>query len=156
MYSWKKESREMSERREKEIDEAVNAANEALYYLGIAEEKLDAARGWGIADIIGGRMFTTMMKRSKMTEATNAMRAAKDALDRLDRELKDVGGYQDLDTDLDSYLGISDYLFDNVLIDMMTQSRISSAYNSVKNAISEVEGILDALSDISYEEERNG
>ncbi len=146
----------MSERQEKEIDEAVNAANEALYYLGIAEEKLDNARGWGIADIIGGRMFTTMMKRSKMTEATNAMRAAKDALDRLDRELKDVGGYQDLDTDLDSYLGISDYLFDNVFIDMMTQSRISSAYNSVKNAISEVEGILDALSDISYEEERNG
>ena len=136
---------------EKEITEAINAANDALYYLSIADEKLSAARGWGIADLLGGKMLTTMIKLSRMSEAAEAMRAAAGALEVLNRELDGVDGYEDLDVNLDSYMGFADYFFDNTLIDLMTQSRISSASDAVRSIISEVEGILDALSDLSAE-----
>ncbi|MCR4950618.1 MAG: hypothetical protein K6A40_04785 [Solobacterium sp.] len=139
-----------------EISEAVNAANEALYYLGIADEKLQSARGWGIADLLGGKMITTMIKRSRMREAEDAMRNAKQALDVLTEELQDIRGYEELDLTLGSYLGISDFLFDNAIVDAMAQARISRAAQDVRNIMSEVEGILDALSDIAAEAERSG
>ena len=59
----------MSEGLRKEIDEAVNAANDALYNLGNAESVLKSAKGWGIADILGGRMIVTAIKRGKMNDA---------------------------------------------------------------------------------------
>ena len=138
-----------------EISEAVNAANEALYYLGIADEKLQSAKGWGIADLLGGKMITTMIKRSRMREAEDAMRNAKQALDVLADELQDISGYEELDLNLGSYLGVSDFLFDNAIVDAMAQARISRAAQDVRNIMSEVEGILDALSDIAAEEARS-
>ena len=138
-----------------EISEAVNAANEALYYLGIADEKLQSAKGWGIADLLGGKMITTMIKRSRMREAEDAMRNAKQALDVLADELQDISGYEELDLNLGSYLGVSDFLFDNAIVDAMAQARISRASQDVRNIMSEVEGILDALSDIAAEEARS-
>jgi len=65
---------------EKEVAEAVNAANDALYYLSNAEEVLNKARNWGIADIMGGGMIITAVKRQKMREAQNELRKAKNAM----------------------------------------------------------------------------
>ena len=53
----------------KEIDEAVNAANDALYYLGNAEEILKSARNWGIADLLGGQMIISAIKNGKTHQA---------------------------------------------------------------------------------------
>ena len=52
-----------------EINEAVNAANDALYYLSDAEEMLKSARNWGIADLLGGQMIISAVKNGKMHSA---------------------------------------------------------------------------------------
>ncbi|MBQ9824197.1 MAG: hypothetical protein IJM63_06835, partial [Solobacterium sp.] len=133
---------------EKEVAEAVNAANDALYYLSNAEEVLNKARNWGIADIMGGGMIITAVKRQRMREAQNELRKAKNAMSRLNRELLDLDGWASMDIQVDDFLEIADYVFDNFWTDMMSQSRINNARNQVANAIEQVEGILDALSEL--------
>ena len=133
---------------EKEVAEAVNAANDALYYLGNADEMLSKARNWGIADIMGGGIIITAIKRQRMQEASREIEKAKRALSRLNKELSDLDGYLDLEVSIDDFLSVADYIFDGFLTDIMSQSRINTARNQVQDAIAEVEGILDALSDL--------
>ena len=54
---------------EQERLEAVQAGERALSSLENARNKLNNAKNWGIADLLGGGMFTTMLKRSKMSDA---------------------------------------------------------------------------------------
>lgn len=133
---------------ETEIAEAVNAANDALYHLYNADEVLAKARNWGIADIMGGGLIITAIKRKRMREANTEMKLAERALKILNKELLDLDGYFTIDTELDDFLGVADYLFDNFMTDMLSQTRINSARNQVQDAIAQVEGILDALSEL--------
>lgn len=133
---------------ETEVAEAVNAANDALYHLYNADEVLAKARNWGIADIMGGGMIITAIKRKRMREAQDEISKAQRSLKVLNRELLDLDGYFQVSTEMDDFLGVADYLFDNFMTDMLSQSRINSARNQVQDAIAQVEGILDALSDL--------
>jgi len=130
---------------EKEKAEAINAANDALYYLGRADEILNKARNWGIADIMGGGMLITAVKRQRMREASEEINRARSALSQLNDELLDLNQYFTLDVGLDDFLSAADYIFDNFFTDMMSQSRINNARRQVQDAIAQVEGILDAL-----------
>lgn len=132
---------------QKEVDEAINVANEALYHLEQAKEMLDSAGNWGIVDLLGGGMLTTFLKRSKMSDANKELSKAKDALQRLAKELRDVRGFPEMRIDMDDFLGMADYFFDGAVADWLTQSKISDAKRQVNDAISEVEGILDGLED---------
>lgn len=133
----------------KEIDEAVNAANDALFHLMKADEYLDSARNWGIFDMLGGRFIASFAKHSKMKDAQQELRYAGDALSRLNRELRDVNMYLDVDIETDNLLGFADTFFDSFIFDIMTQQRIADARRQVKNAIESVDGVLDALGDIA-------
>ena len=133
---------------EKEVAEAVNAANDALYYLTNADEMLSKARNWGIADIMGGGIIITAIKRQRMQEASREIDKAKRSLSVLKKELGDLDDYLDLDVSIDDFLSVADYIFDGFLTDIMSQSRINTARNQVQDAIAQVEGILDALSDL--------
>ena len=98
---------------EKEKAEAINAANDALYYLGRADEILNKARNWGLADIMGGGMLITAVKRQRMREASEEINRARAALNLLNEELLDLNNYFTLDIGLDDFLSAADYIFDN-------------------------------------------
>ena len=136
---------------EKEIDEAVNAANDALYYLGNAEEKLKSARNWGIADILGGKMIISAVKQSKIQDAEEEVDNACRALKKLNKELGDVGEFYEIDSNISGLLSAIDVFMDNPITDLMAQSRINDTLNKVKHAIAQVEGVLDALEEITAE-----
>ncbi|MBR3349566.1 MAG: hypothetical protein IKG55_05785 [Solobacterium sp.] len=133
---------------ETEVAEAVNAANDALYHLYNADEMLGKARNWGIADIMGGGMIITAVKRKHMREASSEIAMAKRALNTLNRELLDLDGYFQVDAGMEDFLSVADYVFDNFMTDMLSQSRINTARSQVQDAIAQVEGILDALSEL--------
>lgn len=133
----------------KEIDEAVNAANDALYHLGNAEEILKSARNWGIADILGGQMIISAVKTGKMQKAEIEMEAAGKSLRKLNRELGDVGEFYSIGSDFTTLLGTIDIFLDNPISDLMTQSRIGQSLKEVRHAIAQVEGVLDALDEIA-------
>ena len=133
----------------KEINEAVNAANDALYYLGNAEEKLKSAQRWGIADILGGQMIISAVKHSKIQDAEEEVDYACKALEKLNKELGDVGEFYEIDNNIGGLLSAIDVFMDNPITDLITQSRINDTLDKVKQAIAQVEGVLDALEDIT-------
>ena len=132
----------------KEINDAVNAANDALYNLSNAEAILKEVKGWGIVDILGGKMIITGIKRMKMMEADESLRIAQQSLYDLNEELHDIGEYFNLSNVNDGGLAVLDFVFDNIFTDILTQSKINQALEKVRKAMAQVEGVLDALEEL--------
>lgn len=130
---------------EKERREAIAAGNRALDSLREAYRELDSARGWGIYDIIGGGLFSSLIKHSKMDAAQECLQAAKSDLQRFETELQDLNQFEDINLDTRDFLGFADLLFDGLLADVMMQSRINEARRKIDTAISRVEDILRRL-----------
>lgn len=127
------------------MKEALDAGERALSSLRKAQEKLNSAGNWGLFDMFGGGLFSTIMKRSKMDDAQQLMEAAKSDLKRFQRELKDVNIPLDLRMEVGSFLSFADFFFDGFVADYLVQSKISEAKEQVSDAIIRVEQILNEL-----------
>ena len=135
----------MNEVMRREMQEAIVAGERALSSLRSAHEKLNSAGNWGIFDMFGGGLFSTIMKRSKMSDAQNLMENAKSDLLRFRRELKDVNIPLDLRMEVGSFLSFADFFFDGFVADYLVQTKISDAKSQVSDAIYKVERILNEL-----------
>ena len=129
----------------REMKEALDAGERALSSFRNAQEKLNSAGNWGLFDMFGGGLFSTIMKRSKMDDAQQLMEAAKSDLKRFQRELKDVNIPLDLRMEVGSFLSFADFFFDGFVADYLVQSKISEAKEQVSDAIIRVEQILNEL-----------
>ncbi len=134
-----------NERMLKEVEEAITAADNALAHLYAARDRLNSASGWGLFDMLGGGMFTTFIKRSRMKEAQTEMERAQNALMIFNRELEDVQNMEGIDFDASSFEGIADYVFDHLFVDMFVQGQISDAQDKVEDAIAQVSILLEDL-----------
>ncbi|MFQ9396240.1 MAG: hypothetical protein ACLR2E_22240 [Lachnospiraceae bacterium] len=85
---------------EKEMREAIEAGENALYSLRAAKEELRKAGNWGIADLLGGGFFVSLIKHSKMDEASRLMEQARYDLKKFQKELRDVTVNTDLSFEL--------------------------------------------------------
>lgn len=128
-----------------EIREAIQAGERALISLRSAKEKLDSASSWGMFDMLGGGLFSTVMKRSKMNDAQVLMENAKSDLLRFQQELKDVNVPMELRMDIGSFLSFADFFFDGIVADYLIQSKILDAKAQVTDAIRRIETILRDL-----------
>ncbi len=135
----------MNELMKKETLEAVNAGKQALQSLYAAREKLGSARNWGIYDMLGGGLISTMIKHSKMEDASGLMEQAKRDLHIFQRELRDIQVSFDLRMEISSFLSFADFFFDGLVADYLVQSRIAEAREQVQDAIDYVEPILELL-----------
>ena len=135
----------LTEHEEIEIQEAIDAADVALEYLGSARDYLSKASRWGIVDIIGGGPLITMIKRNNMKEARYQMEQARDALRNFSRELNDLRLFDEIDLDTDQFLGFADYFFDNPIMDFLVQNKITEASRQVEEAIDRVAQIQEEL-----------
>lgn len=129
----------------REMKEAMDAGERALATLKSAQEKLNSASNWGVFDMFGGGLFSTIMKRSKMSDAQNLMETAKMDLKLFQKELKDVNIPLDLRIEVGSFLSFADFFFDGFVADYLVQSKISEAKEQVSDAIFRVEQILREL-----------
>ena len=129
----------------KEMKEAMVAGERALSSLRKAQEKLNSAGNWGLFDMFGGGLFSTIMKRSKMDDAQQLMEAAKSDLKRFQKELKDVNIPLDLKMEVGSFLSFADFFFDGFVADYLVQTKISDAKEQVSDAIYRVEQIMNEL-----------
>ena len=129
----------------KEIREAIQAGENALSCLYAAERSLNSAKSWGIFDMFGGGMLSTMIKRSRMSDAKNSIEQAKLSLYRFRKELQDVNVSLNLNMDIGGFLSFADFFFDGFIFDYMVQSKINNAKEQVSDAIVNVSNILTAL-----------
>lgn len=125
--------------------EALNAGERARNSLQNALSALDSARNWGIYDLLGGGVVSTLIKHSKMDTASNYIETAKSDLMRFSKELGDLEEYARIDLSTGDFWGIADWFFDGFLADWMMQDRINEARRQVQQAISRVDAVLARL-----------
>ena len=126
----------------REVREARAAGIRALNSLRKAEKHLDSARTWGIFDLLGGGLITSLVKHSKLDDARSDIEQARYDLEDFCEELQDV----DLpDVHIDELLTFADFFFDGFLADLMVQRRINEARDQLERASRQVEDILRQL-----------
>ena len=131
--------------RRKEIAEAINAGNDALFCLTQAKNSLNSAGNWGLWDMFGGGLLSTFMKHSKMNDANSLIQDARSSLKRFQKELMDVDTVADLHIETGDFISFADFFFDGFVADYLVQTKISDAKTQVSDAIYKVERILDEL-----------
>lgn len=132
---------------QKEKREAVDAGYRALRSLQAAQDNLDSAKNWGLWDMFGGGVISTMLKQSKMDSAKQNMEQAKYDLREFSQELRDVSISYELDIETGDFLSFADWFFDGFFVDWMVQDRINKAREQVSEAIRQVEDVLRKLND---------
>ena len=135
----------MTKDRATEVREAIDAADAALKHLGNAADMLDDAGRWGIVDMIGGGLITTMLKHRKISDAQDEIDEAKRALRIFGKELDDVDEATGLNVELGSGLQFADIFFDGVLADWIAQNKIDRAKQQVADAMRQVYAVRSQL-----------
>lgn len=130
---------------EKERQEAIKAGHRALSSLHAAENYLSSASGWGFFDMMGGGLFTSLIKNSKMDDASREIERAKYDLQSFSKELDDVNTRNDLRINTTDLLTFADVFFDGFVADFLVQNRIIEAQDQVREAIRRVEDALSQL-----------
>lgn len=135
----------MTKDRATEVREAIDAADAALKHLGNATDMLDDAGRWGIVDMIGGGLITTLLKHRKISDAQDEIDEAKCALRIFVKELDDVDEATGLNVELGSGLQFADIFFDGVLADWIAQNKIDRAKQQVADAMRQVYAVRSQL-----------
>lgn len=130
---------------QREIREAIQAGEAALRSLERAKEKMGSAKNWGIFDMMGGGLFSSLFKHSKIDRASADIEEAKRQLAVFKRELEDVSISEDFSVGIGDGLRFIDTFPDNVFADVVVQSRINSAIERLDKVSGQVRGILTKL-----------
>lgn len=129
----------------KEIEEAIAAADNALYHLNKANDALSSAGNWGVMDLLGGGFISSLAKHSKMSDAQSELQMAKNAVLNFKRELVDVNEALNIDIEISDFLTFADFFFDGLVADWLVQSKIRKAEKQVSDAISQINAIRRKL-----------
>lgn len=135
----------MDNSQRKEINEAIQAGQQALSSLQAAKDKLNSAKNWGLVDLFGGGFLTNVVKHSKMNDAVELIEDAKRKLQIFNRELQDVNQVMNLRIDVGNFLALADFFFDGLVADYLVQSKINEARRQVDEAIRQVEMMINKL-----------
>ena len=127
----------------KELQEAIQAADDALYHLQKARKCLNSAGNWGMLDIFGANLISGIVKHDKMADAEREIEEAKYALQRFSKELRDVSGYSSIH--INEFLTFADFFFDGFVADVIVQTKISKAKRECDDAIRRISGIRQEL-----------
>ena len=128
-----------------EINEAIEAGQDAQMRLHRIQETLRSAKGWGIYDLLGGGLISGMMKRIRMEKAQQQIDELRGSLERFNSELKDVQVQCSASAELSEWLNITDLVFDDPLSDWLSLSKIKDAKAEIDRTAEEVTALLAKL-----------
>ena len=130
----------------KELKEAKEAASQVIIRIDAGLNQLKSASSWGILDILGGGLFSSLVKRNKIGEANRNLEEISSSLQALNKELSDVDiSLPDLIPDRFSDQ-VFDLVFDNIFTDIRVQGEIKEnliALKELKHDIVEISDKLD-------------
>lgn len=132
-----------------ELVAAKRLAREALDLLQQMEKELKSARNWGYYDMLGGGFFSSMIKRGKVRKAEALQVRIRFKLKELQGTLYQlkVGAAPQINiSGLDWFL---DIVFDNILFDWLTQTKIQESLRQVQEISNEVRQVVTTLNQIA-------
>ena len=128
-----------------EINEAIEAGQDAQMRLRRIQETLRSAKGWGIYDLLGGGLISGMIKRIRMEKAQQQIEELRSSLERFNSELKDVQVQCNTSAELSAWLSITDLVLDDPLSDWLSLSEIKDAKAEIDRTEKEVTALLARL-----------
>lgn len=139
------------ERRQKELNEAISAGEQAKRLLGQVQDDLDGARGYGIWDMLGGGVIATAAKHDWLDSAQSTIRAAQRALCDFRAELADVSDLHIPNIQIGPFATFADYFFDGIFSDWLVQSGIKKAQDGVSEVHMKLTAALRTLKTAAQE-----
>lgn len=135
----------------KEVLEAKTVTNQVLDLLNDVEKQLKSAKNWGIFDLLGGGFLSSVIKHGKIDKAESLLKMVHKELVRLQKELGDINLSIDSSIKISDFDRFLDIVFDNVISDWMTQSKVNDSLNEVARVKVEINRVLESLSRIEEE-----
>lgn len=129
------------------IDDVLEACNSALEDLKAARSKLGTASLFGVFDILGGGFFSGFIKHSRMSKARKLIRSATAKLANIRKEVANTP-LHNINLKTMDFIGMTDLFFDNLLSDILMQSRISKAKGKLDRVIKELSNSLADLREL--------
>ncbi len=126
------------------LDSTIRAGQRALNSLERAKEELNSAKNWGVFDMLGGGLISTLVKHSKMDHAQEYIGDAERALKDFNNLLHGLN-LSEINVDTGDLTGMLDIFLDGIFADWVMQSRINEARDAVDSAIAEIGDILKRL-----------
>jgi hypothetical protein len=111
----------------KEINEVNHGTNQLSQALELLNKLLEQINNWGSIDLLGGGVFTSMMKQTKLQQAEDQIKSIHYYANRLQRELKDMDVNYTMSLDINEFIMFSDYFFEHLFDDLMEQNRVKAA-----------------------------
>lgn len=130
---------------EKELNEAIHAADYAIKCLNDAAEHLSNARSIETCDTCGNGLVTTLIKHGEMDDAQDDIEEAQISLQKLNKELADVDKEIEVNFNISEFLSITDYFFQGLIVDWLVQERIRGVHEQMREIMEKVEIIREAL-----------
>lgn len=126
----------------REIKEAYSVGSKLIIEVNYAKDELRSAKNWGIFDIAGGDMMSSIVKHNKIKKANNKFYNITELINDFNKELKDIN-LSNLSFSKTSMT--LDLFFDNIFTDILVQNKINDALNSSEELKIKVERIMNEL-----------
>jgi DNA repair exonuclease SbcCD ATPase subunit len=134
-----------------ELTESRQAAGRALASIAAATASFESAGNWGVWDMVGGGMISSMVKKERVREGLSGIDRVQSDLRRLEQELDDVR--HAVPTSVPEGLEIGsgawtwDVWFDNIFSDLNMQSRIREMEGNLTHLAGKVRRIANEIDD---------
>ena len=135
------------EKQNKEIQEAMEAGNQALDITERVLKELGNAERWGTFDVFGGGLFSDLQKYSHLDSAQGMIEDLQEKLRRFRTELADVDmeNRANLQVNIQGFLRFADYFFDNIFTDWTVLNRINESKKQVLETKTKILHLLEFL-----------
>ncbi|MDN5341706.1 MULTISPECIES: hypothetical protein [Oceanotoga] len=128
-----------------ELNEAIKAGENALTSLEKVIDSLKSARNYGLWDMFGGGMLSTMLKRNKMDEANQLATYAQHDILKFQAEMQDVNIALNSSFSYEGFGRFADYFFDGLFVDWIVQNGINKTLDNTVYTYNEIERLLSEL-----------
>lgn len=138
----------MNDKDTQQVEKALETADEALYWLGIASQSLDNIRKWALVDLIGGGAGISFIKQRKIKNFQKDLATAKRKIKILEKNLKKIEKIAHLKFTMGSTLKFFDIFTRSALADLIVIDRLNQARDSIDQArvqISNIKKDLDLI-----------
>lgn len=135
---------------QKEIQEAINAGNQAFYIARKILEDLNSAKNWSTFDLMGGGLIADMAKYDKLNKVQDQIQDLQNALRGFRTELADVTERisGNLYVEIGDFLHFADYFFDGLFTDWMVYDKINDSRNRTMQTSDQIQKLLGQLNEM--------
>ena len=126
----------------RKIKEVYEVGKKLIREVSYAKDELKNAKNWGILDIVGGDMMSSIVKHNKIKKANDKFYKIIELISSFNKELGDIKlnniSFSTITVTLDLFL-------DNIFTDISVQNKINDALNSIEEVKIKVERVMNEL-----------